>query len=112
GYREDSLMTDASRFWDKLAEKYAKQPIADEAAYQHKLQVTRDLLRPDMEVPEFGCGTGSTAIAHAPHVRHITAIDISEGMLEIARAKAAAAGAGNIDFERSAIADYAVADSS
>lgn len=105
-------MADASRFWDRLAVRYARQPIADKAAYQRKLQVTRDLLRPDMEVLEFGCGTGSTAIAHAPHVRHITAIDISEGMLAIARAKAAAANADNIRFERSAIADYAAADGS
>ena len=55
-----------SRFWDRVAEGYAKKPVADEAAYQKKLQVTRDYFRPDMEVLEFGCGTGSTAIAHAP----------------------------------------------
>ena len=29
-----------------------------------------------MEVLEFGCGTGSTAITHAPSVKHIQAIDI------------------------------------
>lgn len=105
-------MADASRFWDRLADRYSRQPIADAAAYERKLQVTRELLRPEMEVLEFGCGTGSTAIAHAPHVRHIMAIDISEGMLEIARRNAAAAGVGNITFERSAIGDYAAADSS
>jgi ubiquinone/menaquinone biosynthesis C-methylase UbiE len=105
-------MQGESRFWDKLADRYSKQPIADEAAYQHKLQVTRALLRPEMEVLEFGCGTGSTAIKHAPHVKQITAIDISEKMLEIARGKAAAAGAGNIRFERAKIDDYTAADGS
>ena len=37
--------------------------IADEAAYQKKLQVTAtvNIFKPDMEVLELGCGTGSTA---------------------------------------------------
>lgn len=105
-------MTDASKFWDKTADKYARMPIADEAAYQHKLQATRALMRPEMEVLEFGCGTGSTAILHAPHVKEITAIDLSERMLEIARGKATAAGVDNIRFERATIDDYEAADGS
>ena len=95
------------RFWDKLAERYASQPIADEAAYQRKLQITRDYLRPDMDVLEFGCGTGGTAILHAPHVRHITAIDFSASMLAIARRKAAEAGVGNLSFEQADITSFA-----
>jgi ubiquinone/menaquinone biosynthesis C-methylase UbiE len=94
------------RFWDRLAERYARQPIADEAAYRRKLEMTRDYLRPDMAVLEFGCGTGGTAILHAPHVRHITAIDFSEAMLAIARGKAAAAGVDNVSFERTDIAGF------
>lgn len=94
------------RFWDKMADRYAQQPIADEAAYQRKLQITRDYLRPDMAVLEFGCGTGGTAILHAPHVRQITAIDFSESMLAIARGKAAAAGVDNVSFERADIASF------
>ncbi|WP_316358558.1 class I SAM-dependent methyltransferase [Devosia sp.] len=95
------------RFWDRLAERYARQPIADEAAYQRKLQITRDYLRPDMDVLEFGCGTGGTAILQAPYVRHITAIDFSQAMLDIACAKAAAAGTGNVTFERADITRFA-----
>ena len=38
-----------------------------------------------MEVLEFGCGTGSTALTLAPNVRHIQATDVSPKMLEIAR---------------------------
>ena len=94
------------RFWDRMAERYARQPIADVAAYQRKLQVTRDYLRPDMEVLEFGCGTGGTAILHAPHVRHIRAIDFSEAMLAIARDKASAAGVDNVHFERADITSF------
>lgn len=100
------------RFWDRLAEKYARQPIADQPSYQRKLAATRALLRPETEMLEFGCGTGATAIAHAPHVRQITAIDISEGMLAIAQRQAAAAKVTNIRFERAAIGDYAAAEAS
>ena len=83
-------MSGSARFWDKIALKYSKQPVRDEAAYRRKLEVTRDYLRRDIQVFEIGCGTGSTAIAHAPHVAHIHSIDISGKMIEIARRKAAA----------------------
>ena len=92
-------MVDGSRFWNKRADKYSQRPIADEAAYEKKLQVTREHFRPDMEVLEIGCGTGSTAIAHAPHVKHIRATDFSARMIEIAKGKAEAAGIGNVTFE-------------
>ncbi|WMT88117.1 class I SAM-dependent methyltransferase [Pelagibacterium sp. 26DY04] len=92
-------MAEASGFWNKLASRYAASPIADEAAYQTKLEETRKLLRPGMRLLEFGCGTGGTAIRHAPHVAHIRAIDFSEKMLEFARARAREAGVENVTFE-------------
>lgn len=92
-------MSSAHVFWDRLARKYAAQPIADEAAYQTKLAETRRHLRPDMDLFEFGCGTGSTALVHAPFVRSIRAVDFSPAMIEIARGKAQAAGIGNAQFE-------------
>lgn len=100
----------SARFWDRIAKRYARSPVADEAAYQKKIEVTRGYLQPDMAVLEFGCGTGSTAIRHAPYVKHIRAVDISGKMLDIARAKAATAGVTNIDFERADIDDLEVAD--
>ena len=103
-------MAPSSRFWDRIAARYARQPVADEASYQTKLQVTRGYFRPDMEVLEFGCGTGSTAIGHAPFVRHIQAIDVSSKMLAIARAKAEAAGVTNVNFEQAAIESFDVPD--
>ncbi|MCD7059591.1 class I SAM-dependent methyltransferase [Pelagibacterium xiamenense] len=93
-------MTELSRFWDNIADKYASQPVADEDAYQTKLKVTRTYFTPESEVLEFGCGTGSTAIAHAPFVKHIQAIDFSARMLEIARERARAANVENVTFAR------------
>ncbi|MGJ3245560.1 MAG: class I SAM-dependent methyltransferase [Elainellaceae cyanobacterium] len=103
-------MAQANQFWDKVAEKYAKQPIADEAAYQKKLEVTRDYFRPDMDVLEIGCGTGSTAILHAPYVKHIRAIDFSASMIAIAQGKAE--HIDNVTFEQATIEDLDIPDQS
>ncbi|MDJ0951586.1 MAG: class I SAM-dependent methyltransferase [Alphaproteobacteria bacterium] len=105
-------MPQPSKFWDRIAERYAKKPVADEAAYQKKLQITRGYFRPDMEVLEFGCGTGSTAIAHAPYVKHIRATDISSKMIEIAQGKADVGGVENVAFEQTTIEDLDVPDES
>lgn len=105
-------MTYSAKLWDRVAQRYSKRPIADEAAYQKKLQVTRDYLRPGMEVLELGRGTGSTAVLRAPCVKHILAIDISSNMIEIARGKAGAEKIENITFERSAIEELDVPDRS
>lgn len=107
-----AMTPSSSRFWDKIADRYARQPVKDEAAYQKKLQITQDYLRPDMKLLEFGCGTGTTALTHAPLVDRILAIDISARMLEIAEQKAEAAGIGNVMFERAAIDDFTAPDNS
>lgn len=105
-------MDQSAKFWDRMAGRYSKRPVADEAAYEKKLKVTRDYLEPDMKVFEFGCGTGSAAIAHAPYVKHIQAIDISSKMLEIAQGRADAKGVANVTFERSTIDGLGVCDPS
>lgn len=90
-------------FWDRMAKGYAKSPIADQAAYQRKLEITRTYFTPDSEVMEFGCGTGTTAVSHAPYVRHIHGYDVSRNMIEIARSRAAEAGVTNVTFEEADI---------
>ncbi|QHQ34141.1 class I SAM-dependent methyltransferase [Algicella marina] len=94
-------------FWNIMARRYARQPIADEASYQRKLEITQSYLRPEMELLEFGCGTGSTALIHAPHVRHIQAIDFSPRMIEIARQRAADARTSNVTFQTATIEELA-----
>jgi len=103
-----AMMDRSTRFWDRIAERYAKRAIGDEAAYQKKLQVTRNYFEPHMEVLELGCGTGSTAITHAPCVKHIRAIDISSKMLAIAQGKADAANVNNVSLEQSTIDELSV----
>lgn len=105
-------MEQTATFWNRIAERYSKQPVADEASYQKKLKVTQEYFRPDMEVLEFGCGTGSTAIVHAPYVKHIRAVDISSKMIEIAKAKADAADIENITFEVASCDELSAPDES
>lgn len=93
-------MKDSKEFWNKSASRYAKNPIRDEKVYQKKLTITQEYFRPDWSVLEFGCGTGSTAIIHAPYVKNIVATDISDKMLDIAERKARSAGIENISFQQ------------
>jgi ubiquinone/menaquinone biosynthesis C-methylase UbiE len=92
-----SIANDA-RFWDRIARKYAADPIADPAGYERTLERTRHYLARDHVVFEFGCGTGTTALRLAPHVGRIVATDISREMIAIAREKANAEGAINAEF--------------
>ena len=99
-------MAESDKFWDKTAERYAKSPVSDAATYQKKLAETQSFFTPNMRILEFGCGTGTTAVQHAPHVQHIDAIDISENMLEIGRGKAREAGVENITFTRGTLTEF------
>jgi ubiquinone/menaquinone biosynthesis C-methylase UbiE len=99
-----------AKFWDRIAPSYSKRPVADEAAYQHKLEKTREYLTPEMSVFEFGCGTGTTGIHHAPYVKSVRAIDVSKNMIDIARGKAAAKNIGNVEFEVAGIEESSLRD--
>jgi ubiquinone/menaquinone biosynthesis C-methylase UbiE len=105
-------MPRSQTFWNLIAKRYSRQPIGDEAAYQHKLKTTQGHFRPDMEVLEFGCGTGSTALIHAPFVQSIRAIDYSPRMIEIARAKIVDGKPGNVAFEVGTIEALSAPDAS
>jgi ubiquinone/menaquinone biosynthesis C-methylase UbiE len=102
----------SSEFWDRVAPGYSKQPIADSESYARKLAITQALMRPNMEVLEFGCGTGSTALEHAPHVAHIVATDVSAAMIGIGRKKAELAGVNNVSFRQSGVEEFEAPDGS
>jgi 2-polyprenyl-3-methyl-5-hydroxy-6-metoxy-1,4-benzoquinol methylase len=101
-------MTISARFWDAISARYERTPVADQVSYQKKLQTTQSYLRPEMDVLELGCGTGSTALAHAPFVKHVHATDLSAKMLGIARTKADSASVSNITFEQGEVSELKV----
>ncbi len=79
-------MTDAA-FWDRIAPKYAKQPISNTEAYEESLARTKTYLGADTTALELGCGTGSTALRLAPGTKRFVGADISPGMIDIAKGK-------------------------
>jgi ubiquinone/menaquinone biosynthesis C-methylase UbiE len=88
----------AARFWDRIARKYAADPIKDMDGYARTIDRTRLYLRGTDTVLELGCGTGTTALKLAPHVSRMLATDVSGEMIAIAREKAAAQACGNAEF--------------
>ncbi len=78
-----------ARFWDRIARKYAADPIADLPGYERSLARTRDYLDASCHVLEVGCGTGTTALRLAPHCRRYLASDVSAEMIAIANEKLA-----------------------
>lgn len=105
-------MNRAAKFWDRVADRYSRRSISDEATYEEKLRITAEYLRPEMRLLEFGCGTGSTALIHAPSVRQIHAIDVSKNMIRIARTKASAMDIRNVTFACTAIEELELRDES
>lgn len=89
-----------SRFWDRLAESYARKPVPDEEAYARTLERVRARLTPGARVLEIGCGTGTTALALAASAGEILATDYSAEMIGIATEKARAQGVKNVGFQQ------------
>ncbi len=90
---------DKARFWDKLARRYASEPIADMVGYERSLQRTRQYLQSQHRVLEIGCGTGTTALHLAPQVSSYLGTDVSAHMVAIARDKLAQHPRPGLRFE-------------
>ena len=91
-------MARGALLFNLMAESYARTPIADMKSYEKKLSISRKYLKPEHKVFEFGCGTGSTALLHAPYVQHIYSTDYAKKMIEIANRKKAEQGIDNVEF--------------
>jgi ubiquinone/menaquinone biosynthesis C-methylase UbiE len=96
-------MDKRAKFWNKIAARYAKTPIKDTEAYEHKLEVSRRYFSKESTVLEIGCGTGSTALLHAPYVKSYLATDISPEMINIANEKLKKENHENLTFKTAAI---------
>jgi len=90
-------MIDEKRDFNKAAATWDENPgrvrMAHDVAQTILLTIRPG---PDMDVLDIGCGTGLLSLAIQPHVRSITAIDSSQGMLDVLDKKIAAQGLANV----------------
>jgi 2-polyprenyl-3-methyl-5-hydroxy-6-metoxy-1,4-benzoquinol methylase len=90
-------MSDEKRDFDNEAAAWDEHParvqLANDVAAAMSRQVT---LRADMDVLDFGCGTGLLTLQLAPRVKSITGVDSSRGMLNVLAAKVAKQNLTNV----------------
>ena len=92
-----AIVSDANRF-DEAAATWDEEPrrvrlaraVADEIARQIHLSHNMDVL-------DFGCGTGLLTLALQPLVRSVTGADASSGMLDVLKQKVQAQGLANVE---------------
>ncbi|MFB6091396.1 MAG: methyltransferase domain-containing protein [Haloquadratum sp.] len=87
----------AERF-SAAADAYDDEQDSDEYLACADLVVEHTAPDPDDVVLDLGTGTGALALALAPTAKRVVGRDISDGMLEEARAKAEEAGIENVEF--------------
>ncbi len=96
-------MDASEKFWNNVAPRYARKPIADLEAYRAKLDATKACLKPDDVILDVGCGTGSLALELSTCVSEVHAIDLSREMIRIGNQKATDRNIGNVTFHNTTI---------
>jgi len=75
------------RDFDKEAATWDTPPRVKLAEDVAKSILCHIPLKPDMDILDFGCGTGLVSLALCPKVRSVTGVDSSKGMLNIFQEK-------------------------
>ncbi|MBU0947008.1 MAG: class I SAM-dependent methyltransferase [Proteobacteria bacterium] len=85
-----------STHFDKAATDWdTKQPRVQLAA-KISAAIARLPLSATMDAMEYGCGTGLVGLSLAPTLGHLTAIDTSQGMLDVLQEKIVEQGIANV----------------
>jgi 2-polyprenyl-3-methyl-5-hydroxy-6-metoxy-1,4-benzoquinol methylase len=84
------------RDFDKEAATWETPPRVKLASDVAGAMLKQVRLSRDMDVLDFGCGTGLIALQFAPHVRSVTGVDTSRGMLDVFQHKAQCMSLDNI----------------
>lgn len=81
-------MDNGKRNFDQEAAQWDLNPGRVKLASEIGRAILREIpLTPDMDVLDFGCGTGLLTLALQPYVRSITGVDSSRGMLDVLNRK-------------------------
>lgn len=94
-----SLKASVEAAFSQVAENYSTSLVhATGSEFMRMLQVAE--LTGNERVLDAGCGAGHTALAFAPHVREVVALDLSEAMLNQVQRLAGERGITNIILRR------------
>jgi cyclopropane fatty-acyl-phospholipid synthase-like methyltransferase len=90
-------MTGQQRDFDTAAPTWDENPARVKLAHDVARAIRDTLpLTPAMDVLDFGCGTGLLTLQLQPHVRTITGVDSSPGMLDVLNQKISTAGLSGV----------------
>ncbi len=83
-------MNDEKRNFDKEAASWDENPARVKLANNIALTISKQItLTPEMDIMDFGCGTGLLTFQLQPFVRSVTGVDSSQGMLDVFNSKIA-----------------------
>jgi 2-polyprenyl-3-methyl-5-hydroxy-6-metoxy-1,4-benzoquinol methylase len=81
-------MNDVKKDFDQEAATWDEEPRRVRLVQDIATAITQAIkLSPNMDVMDFGCGTGLLTLRLQPFVRSITGVDSSQGMLDVLEAK-------------------------
>jgi 2-polyprenyl-3-methyl-5-hydroxy-6-metoxy-1,4-benzoquinol methylase len=94
-------MHQSKRDFDKESFKWDENPGRVKLAGDVADAITKTIkITPDMDVLDYGCGTGLLTLLLQPRVHHITGLDSSKGMLDILNKKLQQYSLANITTKR------------
>ncbi len=79
-------------FFDSHAERYDENGFAQHTVAEVDFLLSLFAVRPGSSILDVGCGTGRHSVELAARGHHVVGVDLSPGMLQVARAKAQARG--------------------
>jgi len=95
---------DYKKHQEKIVQQFSQQAKGYTSIAAHRdalgqlVQIAE--VKEDDTVLDVACGSGNVACEFAKHVSHVTGIDITEGMLEEARAQQDSLGLDNISWDK------------
>lgn len=97
-----------AEYWNRRAASYDEGAMGTyEDAYRKTAERSLPYCGPEDDMLEIACGTGIMTLALAPHVGHMTAIDISDEMIARLREKSGGDD-GNISLMHTDVFDHSL----
>lgn len=93
------------KFWNLIASRYAASPINDQQAYDNKIAQLKTYLKPDYKILDIGCGSGTQCMDLAAYVTHVTGVDLSTKLLDIAQQRKTERKIDNVEFVQASLVD-------